>query len=83
MQEPGGFGYDNGLGLAQPSAGKTGTIDGNQAVWFIGYTPNLATAAMLAGANSLGHWITLNGQFVGGVDIGRGVRLDPGRPDLG
>ena len=54
VQEPGGFGYNAGLGLDQPSAGKTGTIDGNRAVWFVGYTPNLATAAMLAGANSPG-----------------------------
>ena len=71
VQEPGGFGYDNGLGLSQPSAGKTGTIQDNKAVWFIGYTPNLATAAMLAGANSLGHPITLNGQYVGGSYIDR------------
>jgi membrane peptidoglycan carboxypeptidase len=71
VQEPGGFGYDNGLGLAQPSAGKTGTINDNKAVWFIGYTPNLATAAMLAGANTLGQPITLNGQYVGGTYIDR------------
>jgi membrane peptidoglycan carboxypeptidase len=71
VQEPGGFGYNAGLGLSQPSAGKPGTIDSNMAVWFVGYTPNLATAAMLAGANSLGHWITLNGQSVGGQIIGR------------
>jgi membrane peptidoglycan carboxypeptidase len=71
VQEPGGFGYNNGLALAQPSAGKTGTIDGNRAVWFVGYTPNLSTAAMLAGANSLGHWISLNGQYVGGSYISR------------
>ena len=69
VQEPGGFGYDNGLGLSQVSAGKTGTIDGNKAVWYAGYTPNLAAVAMLAGANSLGHWITLNGQTVGGAYI--------------
>jgi membrane peptidoglycan carboxypeptidase len=71
VQEPGGFGYSNGLALSQPSAGKTGTIDSNMAVWFVGYTPNLATASMLAGANSLGHWITLNGQYVGGQYISR------------
>jgi membrane peptidoglycan carboxypeptidase len=71
VQEPGGFGYNAGISLSQPSAGKTGTIDGNRAVWFVGYTPNLATAAMLAGANSLGHWITLNGQYVGGQYIAR------------
>ena len=43
-------------------------------VWFMGYTPNLATAAMIAGANSLGHWITLNGQTIGGAytDVAHG-----------
>lgn len=66
VQEPGGFGYGAGIALDQPSAGKTGTIDQNRAVWFIGYTPDLAAAAMIAGANRMGHWISLNGQVVGG-----------------
>src|SRR3954452_2334556 len=61
-----GFGAQAGINLPQPSAGKTGTIDDNMAVWFCGYTPNLATASMIAGANSLGHWITLNGQTLKG-----------------
>jgi membrane peptidoglycan carboxypeptidase len=69
VQEGNGFGASAGLSLNQPSAGKTGTTNGNQAVWFIGYTPNLAAAAMIAGANSQGHWLTLNGQSVGGVHI--------------
>ena len=62
--EPGGFGQ--ALALNKPSAGKTGTINSNMAVWFNGYTPALATAAMIAGANQEGHWVTLNGQTVGG-----------------
>jgi membrane peptidoglycan carboxypeptidase len=66
VQEPGGFGYSAGLALNQPSAGKTGTINENMAVWFMGYTPNLVTASMIAGANSKGEWITLNGQSLGG-----------------
>lgn len=66
VQEPGGFGHSAGIALNQPSAGKTGTIDQNMTVWFVGYTPDLAAAAMIAGANSQGHWITLNGQVVGG-----------------
>ncbi|MBF4767815.1 transglycosylase domain-containing protein [Nocardioides agariphilus] len=70
VQEPGGFGYDNGLALNQPSAGKTGTIQSNMAVWFMGYTPNLSTSAMIAGANDDGTWVTLNGQTVGGTGIG-------------
>src|SRR4051794_31067422 len=66
VQEPGGFGYDAGLALSVPSAGKTGTTDSNMSVWFMGYTPHLATASMIAGANRLGHWITLNNQTIGG-----------------
>ncbi len=69
VQEPGGFGYGAGLGLNQQSAGKTGTTDSNRAVWFIGYTPNLAGASMIAGANAQGHWVSLNGQTVGGAYI--------------
>jgi len=69
VQEPGGFGYDAGIALNKQSAGKTGTINDNMAVWFIGYTPALATASMIAGANSEGHWISLNGQTVGGSYI--------------
>ncbi len=66
VQEPGGFGYSANINLSQPSAGKTGTINENMAVWFIGYTPDLATASMIAGANSQGHWVSLNGQTIGG-----------------
>jgi membrane peptidoglycan carboxypeptidase len=66
VQEPGGFGYSAGINLNQPSAGKTGTINQNMAVWFIGYTPDLVTASMIAGANSEGHWVSLNGQTIGG-----------------
>ncbi len=69
VQEGQGFGAQAGLSLNQPSAGKTGTIDENMAVWFVGYTPNLAAASMIAGANSQGHHITLNNQTVGGVYI--------------
>jgi membrane peptidoglycan carboxypeptidase len=69
VQEGNGFGASAGLALNQQSAGKTGTINDNAAVWFDGYTPNLAASAMIAGANSLGHHISLNGQTVGGVYI--------------
>ncbi|WP_126640277.1 transglycosylase domain-containing protein [Embleya hyalina] len=33
--------------LARPVAGKTGTTDGNNSAWFVGYTPNLATSVAL------------------------------------
>ncbi|WP_297737805.1 transglycosylase domain-containing protein [Nocardioides sp.] len=63
VMEPGGFGQN--IAPAQPSAGKTGTNQQNMSVWFVGYTPQIATAAMVAGANSQGYWVSLNGQTVG------------------
>jgi membrane peptidoglycan carboxypeptidase len=67
VQSPSGFGA--ALLLNQESAAKTGTNDDNMSVWYMGYTPNLATASMIAGANSLGHWITLNGQLLNGAYV--------------
>ena len=32
----------------RPQAGKTGTIDSNAAVWYVGYTPQVAGAAMIS-----------------------------------
>jgi membrane peptidoglycan carboxypeptidase len=64
VMEPGGFGQN--IAIDKPSAGKTGTNNGNMSVWFVGYTPKLSAAAMVAGANSLGHWVTLNNQSIGG-----------------
>ena len=68
VMAPGGFG--SALNLNKQSAGKTGTTQGNVSVWFSGYTPAVATAAMIAGANSNGYPMTLNGQRVGGSYIG-------------
>ena len=67
QEPPSGFGYLGDIALDQPSAAKTGTTTGNMAVWFVGYTPNMSTAAMVAGANDRGSWITLNGQTLGGT----------------
>ncbi|WP_425310807.1 transglycosylase domain-containing protein [Ammonicoccus fulvus] len=39
-----------------PQAGKTGTIDANQAVWFMGYTPTVATASMIAIDKTHPYW---------------------------
>ncbi|HEX3931366.1 MAG TPA: transglycosylase domain-containing protein [Nocardioides sp.] len=72
VMAPGGFGEN--LLLNQQAAAKTGTNNDNMSVWFMGYTPNLATASMIAGANRLGHWVTLNQQTIGGVytDVAHG-----------
>ncbi|MGN6252174.1 MAG: transglycosylase domain-containing protein [Marmoricola sp.] len=62
---PGGFGA--GLALDKASAGKTGTSQDNKAVWFNGYTPQLSTSTVVAGANREGHPMSLNSIPIGGV----------------
>jgi membrane carboxypeptidase/penicillin-binding protein len=47
--QPGGTGGNLAFGNWD-LAGKTGTINKNLAVWFSGYTPNLAAAAVVADA---------------------------------
>jgi len=71
VQEGNGFGASAGLALysGKDSAGKTGTTDDNRAVWFVGYTPAVTTASMIAGANREGHWVGLNGQVLGGSTV--------------
>ncbi|MGH3385585.1 MAG: transglycosylase domain-containing protein [Nocardioidaceae bacterium] len=59
-------GFADNYRLDSQAAGKTGTTQSNESVWFIGYTPELATASMVAGANSRGNPISLLGQTVGG-----------------
>src|SRR5665811_1194025 len=39
-----GTGYGNSLAGGRPAAGKTGTSDGSNETWFVGYTPQLSTA---------------------------------------
>ncbi|MCW2750366.1 MAG: glycosyl transferase [Aeromicrobium sp.] len=76
VQEPGGFGYDlGGTGLNIPSAAKTGTTQDNKAVWYNGYTPELATASMIAGVTNKGFpkslaGVTINGRFVDFHSVG-------------
>ncbi|WP_203589613.1 transglycosylase domain-containing protein [Streptomyces sp. SID13031] len=49
VMEPGGTGGRLNFGRWD-LAGKTGTIQDNRAVWFAGYAPNLAAAAVVADA---------------------------------
>jgi len=69
LQQPGGFGYANGTALPIPSAAKTGTTNDNMSVWYVGYTPELSTAAMLAGATADGQQRSLVGLTMKGSGI--------------
>ena len=62
-------GFASAQALDQPPAGKTGTTSSGKSVWFVGYTPNMAAAAMIAGANEFGTPISLEGVSVGGSPI--------------
>jgi membrane peptidoglycan carboxypeptidase len=69
VNEPGGTG--NRMRLDRPTAGKTGTVNDNKAVWFIGYTPDYAGATVVSDAdppqNNLARGHTLNGRHLSDV----------------
>jgi membrane peptidoglycan carboxypeptidase len=50
VMQPGGTGNPASL-ESRPAAGKTGTTSNTTAVWFVGYTPDLAAAATVADAD--------------------------------
>lgn len=64
-----GSGFAAAQALDQPSAGKTGTTNAGKAVWFAGYMPGMAAAAMIAGVDKFGAPDELDGTIVGGVPI--------------
>lgn len=47
--------------LRRPAAAKTGTTDGNKSAWFVGYTPQLATAVLMAKEDASGLPVSLSG----------------------
>lgn len=65
--EPGGFA--SAAALDKPAAGKTGNNEG-LSVWFVGHTPALATAAVIAGVGDDGAPALLQGSVVGGTVVG-------------
>jgi membrane peptidoglycan carboxypeptidase len=69
LQQPGGFGHANGTGLKIPSAAKTGTTQDNKAVWYMGYTPSLVAASMIAGAGEDGRPRSLVGTTLRGAPM--------------
>ncbi len=57
-------GTARGLGIERPAAGKTGTTNENVATWFVGYTPQIATAVWLGqpGSSKTLNGVTIDGQ---------------------
>lgn len=49
------------LGLGRPAAAKTGTTDDNRSAWFVGYTPQLAAAVLMAKEDPDGIPVSLSG----------------------
>lgn len=47
--------------LGRPAAGKTGTTDDNKTAWFVGYTPQLAAAVLMAKESPDGTPISMAG----------------------
>lgn len=47
--------------LGRPAAGKTGTTDDNKSAWFVGYTPQLSVAVMMAKSDRKGNSVSLSG----------------------
>lgn len=47
--------------LNRPAAGKTGTTDNNVSAWFVGFTPQAATAVAMFKENSAGGIVSLSG----------------------
>ena len=71
---------DNGTGRparlsdGRPQAGKTGTISENQAVWFAGYTPEMAGAAWIA-IDKTNPWYESNRKTLKNVRLPSGTYL--------
>ncbi|GAA5142584.1 transglycosylase domain-containing protein [Nocardioides marinquilinus] len=64
----GGFASNERLVVdAAGKTGTTGTVAQSPSVWFVGYTPTVSAAAMIAGANDFGTPIGLDNVVINGV----------------
>ncbi|MCM0620692.1 transglycosylase domain-containing protein [Nocardioides bruguierae] len=59
-------GFASAQALDQPAGGKTGTTQSGRAVWFAGFTRNMAAVSMVAGVNNLGQPESLVGKYLNG-----------------
>jgi membrane peptidoglycan carboxypeptidase len=60
------FGTGARVAMSRPSAGKTGTTDSRYNVWFIGYTPELATAVWAGNPSPPSGGYPLVNRLIGG-----------------
>ena len=60
-----GTGFGNSLDGGRPAAGKTGTSDGSNETWFVGYTPQLSTAVWVGTPDDPGNTTVLRNIKVG------------------
>lgn len=58
-----------------PQAGKTGTTDSNEAVWFAGYTPNAAGVALIAADKSSSYFRGRTEKSIKGLTLSTGQFL--------
>lgn len=69
IEAPGATGTRMRLDGGRPAAGKTGTTNDSIAVWFAGYTPQLAAAVAVADLEPKGRQKTLDGRTYNGTYI--------------
>lgn len=70
-----GTGRPARLADGRPQAGKTGTTNNTEAVWFAGYTPDLAGVAMIAADNGSDYWTGRSNKRITSVPLTNGGRL--------
>jgi membrane peptidoglycan carboxypeptidase len=58
--------------IGRPVAGKTGTSNENKSMWFVGYTPQLSTAVLMAREDAEGNPQSLDGLGGGAPSWGGG-----------
>ncbi|NTW29503.1 MAG: PBP1A family penicillin-binding protein [Coriobacteriia bacterium] len=59
-------GTGTGAQIGRPAAGKTGTTENNADAWFVGYTPQLATAVWMGYVDSQKPMTNVHGKLVTG-----------------
>jgi len=60
------YGTARSAGIGRPAAGKTGTTEHYSDAWFVGFTPELATAVWVGYPNSRRHMTSVHGRTVFG-----------------